>query len=63
MGRYELPKSITFNVVEQRSLNSNRMNVLIHGRLVPRSGLNEKLKFRFIYDRKSKKITIADITE
>ena len=63
LNRYELPKSIVFNVVEQRSLNSNRINILIHGRLVPRSGLNEKLKFRFIYDRKSKKITVTDISE
>ena len=59
----ELPKSIIFNVIEQRTLNSNRMNILAHGRVTPRKGLAYKMKFRFIYDRKSKKITITDISE
>lgn len=59
----DLPKSITFNIVEQRTLNSNRMNILIHGRLTPRKGLSEKLKFRFVYDRKSKEVMVANITE
>ena len=63
LASIELPKSITFNVVEQRTLNSNRMNILTHGRLIPRKGLNEKLKYRFIYDRKSKQILVSDITE
>ncbi len=59
----ELPKSIIFNTVEQRTLNSNRMNILAHGRITPRRGLTHKKKFRFVYDRKSKKITITDISE
>ena len=59
----ELPKSMTFNTVEQRTLNSNRMNIILHGRVYPRHGLVEKRKYRFIYDRKSKKVMVADITE
>ena len=59
----ELPKSITFNVVEQRTLNSNRMNIIVHGRIYPRHGLIEKKKYRFIYDRKSKEVLLADISE
>ena len=62
-GSRELPKSIVFNVVEQRNLNSNRMVILTHGKLNPRKGLTEKRKFRFVYDRKSKKIVVRDITE
>lgn len=59
----ELPKSIVFNVIEQRTLNSNRMNIIAHGKITPRKGLVAKKKFRFVYDRKSKKVTIADISE
>ncbi len=59
----ELPKSIIFNTVEQRTVNSNRMNIIVHGKVTPRSGLIEKRKFRFVYDRKSKKVMMADITE
>lgn len=59
----ELPKSIIFNTIEQRTLNSNRMNILAHGKVTPRKGLSNKRKFRFIYDRQSKKITVTDITE
>lgn len=60
---FELPKSIIFNTIEQRTLNSNRMNILAHGRVTPRKGLREKKKFRFIYDRKSKKVMITNIEE
>lgn len=59
----DLPKSIIFTTIEQRTLNSNRMNILAHGRVTPRKGLTEKRKFRFVYDRKSRKMTIADISE
>ena len=59
----DLPKSIVFNVIEQRGLTSNRMNILSHGKLTPRKGLTEKKKYRFIYDRKSKKVMMQDITE
>lgn len=59
----QLPKSMTFNTVEQRTLNSNRMNIIVHGKVYPRHGLVEKRKFRFIYDRKSKIVKIADISE
>ena len=59
----ELPKSITLNVVEQRTLNSNRMNIIVHGRIYPRHGLIEKKKYRFVYDRKSKEVLLADISE
>lgn len=62
-GERELPKSIIFNTIEQRTLNSNRMNILAHGKVTPRKGLSHKKKFRFIYDRKSKHITITDITD
>ena len=59
----ELPKSVVFNVIEQRTLNSNRMNIIVHGKITPRKGLMVKRKFRFVYDRKSKKVTITDISE
>ena len=59
----ELPKSIIFNTVEQRTVNSNKMNIIVHGKVSPRSGLVSKRKFRFVYDRKSKKVAMADITE
>ncbi|MBR4313637.1 MAG: hypothetical protein IKP66_01855 [Lachnospiraceae bacterium] len=59
----QLPKTIAFNVVEQKSVTSNRMNIITQGRVTPRKGLVEKRKFRFIYDRKSKKISMMDITE
>ena len=62
-GYPDLPKSLTFNVVEQRNLNSNRMIILLHGKLMPRRGLTEKMKYRFIYDRKSRKVLVADITD
>ena len=38
-------------------------NVIVHGKVSPRSGLVSKRKFRFVYDRKSKKVAMADITE
>ena len=59
----ELPKSIIFNTVEQRTVNSNRMNIIVHGKVSPRKGLTEKRKFRFVYDRKSKEVKMMDITE
>ena len=59
----ELPKSMIFNTVEQRNVNSNRMNIVVQGKVTPRHGLIEKRKFRFVYDRKSRKVAIADITE
>ena len=62
-GTGELPKSIIFNTIEQRNLTSNRMNILTHGRVLPRKGLTEKKKFRFVYDRKSKKVEMRDITD
>ena len=62
-SRGDIAKSIIFNVVEQRTLNSNRLNILVQGRFLPRNGLAEKKKFRFIYDRKTRKITMADISD
>lgn len=59
----QLPKTIAFNVIEQKSVTSNRVNILAQGRITPRKGLIEKRKFRFIYDRKSKKMSIMDISE
>lgn len=59
----QLPKTIAFNVIEQKSVTSNRVNILAQGRITPRKGLIEKRKFRFIYDRKSKTMSIMDISE
>ena len=59
----QLPKTIAFNVIEQKSVTSNRVNILAQGRITPRKGLIEKRKFRFIYDRKSKNMSIMDISE
>lgn len=59
----QLPKSIVFNTIQQKSVTSNRVNILAQGRLTPRKGLVEKRKFRFVYDRKSRTISMMDITE
>ena len=59
----EFPKSITINVVEQKGLNKNRLFIIVQGKIYPRHGLIEKRKYRFVYDRKSKKVMLADITE
>lgn len=59
----ELPKSMIFNTVEQRTVNSNRMNIIVHGKVTPRHGLTTKRKFRFVYDRKAKNVMMTDITE
>ena len=58
----ELPKSIIFNTVEQRTLTKSRMNILVHGKILPRHGLYEKLKYRFIYDRKARTVVATDIS-
>lgn len=63
MRSIEFPKSITINEVEQRTLTNNRLNIIVHGKIYPRHGLIEKRKYRFIYDRKSKKVMLSDITE
>lgn len=59
----QLPKSIIFNTIQQRTVTSNRVNIIAQGRVTPRKGLVEKKKFRFIYDRKSKTISMMDISE
>ncbi len=59
----ELPKSVTFTTVEQRNVTSNKVTILLHGKLLPRKGLSEKKKFRFVYDRKSKQLMIANISD
>ena len=59
----ELPRSITLNTVQQRNVTSNKMNILLQGRIIPRSGLNEKKKFRFVYDRKSGQLVMTDISD
>ena len=62
-GYGEIPKSITFTSVEQRNLTSNKMTILTHGKVLPRKGLTEKKKFRFVYDRKSGQLKVANISE
>lgn len=62
-SKTELPKSITMNQVQQRTLNENRYLVIVSGRLLPRHGLYEKHKYRFVFDRKSQQLLIKDITE
>ena len=59
----DLPKSITFNIVEQRNVNSNRMTIISQGTVTPKKGFKTKRKFRFVYDRKSKKVMLADISD
>ena len=58
----ELPRSITFNAIEQRTLNKNRFIVLAHGKILPRRGLYGKLKYRFTYDRKARNVVAMDIS-
>lgn len=58
----ELPKSITLNTVDQRQLTSTRYMFIVSGKIIPRKGLSEKVKYRFTYDRKSKTIAIKDIS-
>lgn len=38
----QLPKTIAFNVVEQKTVTSNRVNIITQGRITPRKGLIEK---------------------
>lgn len=57
----ELPKSVTFNTVEQRNVTNQRIVLIIHGTVVPRKGLKEKIKYRFVYDRKSRQLMITEI--
>ena len=59
----QLPKSIVFNTIQQKAVTSNRVNILAQGRLTPRKGLVEKRKYRFVYDRKSRTVSMMDITE
>ena len=58
----ELPRSITFNAIEQRTVGKNRMIILVHGKVLPRKGLYEKQKFRIVYDRKARRAMIEDIS-
>lgn len=62
-GRVDLPKTIVVNSIEQRKVTTNQMMILCNGRIIPRKGLPEKIKFRIIYDRKSKQIRVENITE
>lgn len=58
----ELPKSITLNTVDQRQVNSNRYMFIVSGKIIPRKGLSEKVKYRFTYDRKSKDVKFLEIS-
>lgn len=56
-----LPKGIVLNTVDQRQINSNRFMFIISGKITPRRGLTEKVKYRFTYDRKAKTIAFLEI--
>lgn len=57
------PKRILLNTVDQRKVSPNQFIFIISGKVVPQSGFAEKKKYRFIYDRKAKKIDMLDISE
>lgn len=57
------PKRILLNVVDQRRVSPNQFMFIISGKTVPQNGFAEKKKYRFIYDRKAKKIDMLDISD
>ena len=59
----QLPKSIVFNTIEQRNVTTQRMTIIAHGKIIPRTGLSEKYKIRFTFDRKQRKLMVINITE
>ena len=48
----ELPLSIIFTEVEQKNITKNRLFVVTHGKVTPRSGLTVRIRYRALYDRK-----------
>lgn len=58
----ELPESIKFTTLEQKNAKSNNYRVILSGKIKPRSGLTENLKFTFIYNRKNETIKVQNST-
>lgn len=59
----ELPKSIIFTEIEQKSSNSTRLNIIVRGKITPKTGLTTKIRYRAPYERKSQTIKVERISE
>ena len=59
----ELPKSVIFTEVEQRSITGTRLNIIVRGKITPKTGLTIKIRYRAPYERKSQSIKIEKIAE
>lgn len=55
--------SIQMLIYEQRQVTKDKYMFLVQGKLYPKKGLAEKLKFRITYNRKNGNITILNISE
>ena len=62
-SRTELPKSIVFTQVEQKNLTKNRLFIVTHGKITPKTGLPLKVRYRALYDRKDHTVKIEKIAE
>lgn len=55
--------SIQMLTYEQRQVTKDKYMFLVQGKLYPKKGMAEKLKYRITYNRKNKTITILNISE
>ena len=62
LSQSTLPKSVVFDEVRQQKISQTQIQINISGRMTQdSSALNQKLKYRFIYDRKSETMTKVEI--
>lgn len=59
----ELPLSIVFTEVEQKNITKNRLFIVTHGKVTPRSGLTVRIRYRALYDRREHTIKFEKIVE
>lgn len=59
----ELPLSIVFTEVEQKNVTKNRLFIVTHGKVTPRSGLTVRIRYRALYDRREHTVKFEKIVE
>lgn len=59
----ELPLSIVFTEVEQKNITKNRLFIVTHGKVTPRSGLTIRIRYRALYDRREHTVKFEKIVE
>lgn len=59
----ELPLSIVFTEVEQKNITKNRLFIVTHGKVTPRSGLTVRIRYRALYDRREHTVKFEKIVE